>query len=349
MYVRLMTLLLLAMNAPILAGEPQPPAEGAKPTKKVQNVEDLIDTVPVGELDAAVILQSGEIKIPLSSVEKVELAYVAAAKRQNPKYILAPELRTTLRKSFAFRFLANAVVEKYVADNKIELSKEQFEEQFKKFKKAKAEEGNSGSYEQWLADNGLSDEEFRRFWAANWAIEQNFAKSVTDADVEENIKTQTDNMGLRRASHILVMNKGPEPPQEGILRSKEEAKARAEEALKKLKDGEEFVKLVRAYSDCPSKADKGALGYVARKAGPTAFFGDAFNAAVYALEKPGDTTSAPVESAFGYHIIRLDEVRKPEEMKKEMRQFLISEKYRKQMEQLMNAAAANAKFNAKHL
>jgi len=340
LFRKIVTWAIAALALPVFAGEPE---QSADPTDR------LIDSIPVVVLDDSVVLQSGDLKVPTSAIEKVELAYAAAEKRRQPKFTLTPELKSFLRKRFAFRFMANALVEKYVADNKLEIAKDKFEEQFSMFKKTKAEENNAGSYEQWLADNGLSDDEFRRFWSANWAIEQNFAKSVTDADVELAISKQKDNMGLRRASHILVMNKGAEPPQQAIFRTKEEAKTIADDVLKKLKAGADFLKLVKSVSDCPSKADNGDLGYIARKGGPTDVFGEMFNEGVYKLEKAGDMSAAPIESKFGYHVIRLDDVRKPEDLKTEMRQFLISEKYRKQMEQLMNAAAANAKFNSKQL
>ena len=334
----------LAICGALAAGEaePQPPKGGYR------GVDLVIESIPSGELEDTVIMQSGEIKVPLKAIEKVELAYMATERRRNPKFAMSAETRAFMRKRFAFRFLANALVEKYVADNKLETSKEKFEEEFLKFKNSKKEE-ESGSYEQWLADNGLNDEEFRRFWAANWTIEQNFAKQVTDEDVSQTLEKSAEVLGMRSVSHILVLFKGTERIQLNVFRSKEEAKSAAEAILKKLKGGEDFARLARANSDCPSKASGGAIGVVSRKGGAAEIFGAAFAAAAYKLDKVGDYTPELVESRFGYHIIRLDEIRKPEELRNDIRQHLVSEKYRKQMEQLMNSAAAAAKFNAKQL
>ncbi len=347
---RIVFLSIIAISAAIEAGEPapQPPKVGDAPAARPRGVDEVIDAIPTVELENSLIMQSGEIKVPLAAIEKVELAYIAAEKRRNPKFTMSPETRAFMRKRFAFRFLANALVEKYVADNKLEVPKDKFEEQFQKFKDSKKEE-ESGSYEQWLADNGLNDEEFKRFWAANLTIEQNFAKQITDDEVNQSLEKYADNLGLRQVSHILVLYKGTERIQLNVLRSKEEAKTAAEELLKKLKAGEDFARLARASSDCPSKTSGGSLGAVARKGGPAEIFGPTFVEAVYKLQKAGDYTPDLIESRFGFHIIRLDEVRKPEDLKNDMRQRIVSDKYRKQMEQLMNSAAAEAKFNAKQL
>jgi parvulin-like peptidyl-prolyl isomerase len=336
--------------AALCAGEaaPKPPLRAEEAPAKPRDLEEVIDSIPKVPLDNGVFLQSGEIKIPTSAIEKVELAYAATEKRKNEKFTMSPETRSYMRKRFAFRFLANAVVEKYVADNKLSMPKEQFEEEFQKFKNSKKEE-DAGSYEQWLADNGLNDEDFRKFWMANWTIEQTFAKTITDEDVAKSLEKFADGLGLRQASHILIMNRGEERIQLNTLRSKEDAKKIAEGLIAKLKAGEDFGRLAKANSDCPSKAQGGSLGGVSRKGGPTEVFGPVFADAVYKMEKPGDISQTPVESKFGFHIIRLDQVRKPEDLKNDMRQFLVSEKYRKQMEQLMNSAVAAAQFNEKQL
>jgi parvulin-like peptidyl-prolyl isomerase len=97
------------------------------------------------------------------------------------------------------------------------------------------------------------------------------------------------------AKHLVVQWKGATRSKQE--RSKEEAKARAEEALGKLKKGAEFEKIVAEYSDEPG-ADKsgGKLGrFTARSIDPQFF------AATEKL-KVGEM-SGVVESAFGYHII----------------------------------------------
>ena len=296
--LRWISLVSFCICAALCAGEAEPkpaPEKSAEAPAKPRDMDEIIDGIPVVKLDDGVILQSGDIKVPTSAIEKVELAYVATEKRKSGKFTMSPETRGYMRKRFAFRFLANAIVEKYVADNKLAMPKEQFEEEFQKFKNSKKEE-ESGNYEQWLADNGLNDEDFRKFWMANWTIEQTLEKSVTDEDVAKALEKFGDNLGLRQVSHILLLFRGEERIQLNVVRSKEEAKKIADGLLEKLKAGEDFSRLARATSDCPSKAQGGSLGGVSRKGGPTEVFGPAFGEAVYKMEKVGDYSAAPVES-----------------------------------------------------
>jgi peptidyl-prolyl cis-trans isomerase C len=333
------------------AGEPPAPPKGGEAktapkdgeAKKPKDIEEVIEGIPKAPLEENVILQSGNIKIPVAIVDRVEAAYVASEKKRQPKFVMTPEMKTYLRKRFAFRFLANALVEKYVADNKLETPKEQFETQFAKFKDAKKTEG--GSYEQWLADNGLSDDEFRKFWGANYAIEQNMAKEVKEEEVNKAFEQYAESIPLRRAAHILFMYKGSERAPATIGKTKEEAKAAAEDMIKKLKAGDDFGKLAAGNSDCPSKAQGGDLNFFPRKGAMAEQFADA----TYKLAKTGDYTEAPVETPFGFHVIKLTEMRKSEEMKEQMKQHLVSEKFGKQMQQLIEDAAVGAKFNEKML
>lgn len=96
-----------------------------------------------------------------------------------------------------------------------------------------------------------------------------------------------------RASHILIEKKN------------EESIKQAEELISKIKAGAKFEELAKEHSKDPGSAARG---------GDLGFFGEGrmvkpFEDAVKALTKPGDISS-PVESQFGYHIIRLEE-RKP--------------------------------------
>lgn len=98
-----------------------------------------------------------------------------------------------------------------------------------------------------------------------------------------------------RASHILIKL---EP------KAEEDAKAKArweiEEVRKKLSKGADFAALAKEFSQCPSKAQGGDLGFFERGQMTKPFEDAAFSL------KPGQT-SGIVETEFGYHLIRVTE------------------------------------------
>jgi len=100
------------------------------------------------------------------------------------------------------------------------------------------------------------------------------------------------------AQHVLVAYKGAKRAPKGVTRSKADAKARAQEALGKVRGGMTFEDAVKQYSDDAGSADRmGSLGKFARDA-----MDPAFGAAAFAL-KVGEI-SEPVETPFGFHLIK---------------------------------------------
>lgn len=107
--------------------------------------------------------------------------------------------------------------------------------------------------------------------------------------------------GLRRASHILVALAADATEEEEA-----DALARAQEILGELSAGGDFGELAGKYSDdTGSSASGGDLGLIER-----GMMDEAFESAVYALEN-GAISDPPVRTPFGYHIIKLTEVKDP--------------------------------------
>lgn len=100
------------------------------------------------------------------------------------------------------------------------------------------------------------------------------------------------------AQHVLVAYKGAKNAPKGVTRSKEEAKKRAEEVATKAKAGGDFTALVKEYSDDAATVDRlGSVGKFKRDA-----MVKPFSDAAFALKV--DETSGPVESPFGFHVIK---------------------------------------------
>lgn len=99
------------------------------------------------------------------------------------------------------------------------------------------------------------------------------------------------------AQHILVAYKGAKGAPKGVTRSKADAKKRADEVADRAKR-EDISALVKEFSDDPGTSDRlGNLGKFDREK-----MVKPFSDAAFAL-KVGEV-SAPVESPFGFHIIK---------------------------------------------
>lgn len=132
------------------------------------------------------------------------------------------------------------------------------------------------------------------------AVEPSEVKAAYDT----NIATYSD-PEQRQASHILIAAKS-----DAKAADKEAAKKRAEDLAKQAKAApDKFGDLAKANSDDPgSKEQGGDLGYFGKGA-----MDKPFEDAVFAIKQTGDIVG-PIESAFGFHVIRLTGVR-PEKVK----------------------------------
>ena len=140
-----------------------------------------------------------------------------------------------------------------------------------------------------------------------------------------------------KASHILVT---VDPKADAA--KKDEAHKKIESIQDKLKNGGDFAALAKEYSDCPSKEKGGDLGYFSKGQ-----MVKPFEDAALAL-KPGET-SGIVETQFGYHLIRLADV-KPEgvtpfaDVKEQVVQYLKQEKVKANLDSYIADLEKTAKI-----
>ena len=124
--------------------------------------------------------------------------------------------------------------------------------------------------ENYQRDNPVTDEEAR-------------------AEYDRFVESQKPEAGAKeyKASHILV-----------------ETEDEAKDVVQRLKKGEKFEDIAKRDSKDPGSGSRGGdLGW----ASPKAYVAE-FSEAMQKLEK-GAMTDAPIKSQFGWHIIRLDDVR----------------------------------------
>ncbi|MDP7978522.1 peptidylprolyl isomerase PrsA [Bacillus multifaciens] len=131
-----------------------------------------------------------------------------------------------------------------------------------------------------LKQSGVTEKQLKESVRGELAMKEAVKKSITDKEVKDNYKPEI------KASHILVKD---------------------EETAKKVKDelaqGKSFEDLAKQYSQDPGSKDKGGdLGYF--KPGSMV---KEFEDAAYKLKK--DEISNPVKTQFGYHIIKVTDIK----------------------------------------
>lgn len=112
-------------------------------------------------------------------------------------------------------------------------------------------------------------------------------------------RVPADTLTRMAASHVLISYSGAVNALPNVTRSREEARARAEEVRGRLLAGGDFAGLAMAYSDDSTGPRGGSLGgfMEGTMVAP-------FEAAVKAM--PVGQLSEVVETPFGYHVIRRD-------------------------------------------
>ena len=129
-------------------------------------------------------------------------------------------------------------------------------------------------------------------------IEKQFVQKITISEKESKdyYKSNPDLFKQPeqiQASHILIKI-DPQADES----QKAEAHKKIEQIQKRLQEGEDFAALAKEFSQCPSNAKGGDLGYFRRGQ-----MVPPFEQAAFAL-KPG-TVSDVVETKFGYHLIKV--------------------------------------------
>jgi peptidyl-prolyl cis-trans isomerase C len=144
---------------------------------------------------------------------------------------------------------------------------------------------------------------------------------VTDTEIKAEYDTQIAAMGRQyHARHILV-----------------ESKAVADGLIEKLKGGTDFAKLAEKESKDGSAKQGGDLGWFSLSS-----MVPAFGKALAQLDK-GKFTQEPVQTQYGWHIIKLEDYRSPEapafdQVQDQVKGFVQRKKLQAYMEELRKGA-----------
>jgi peptidyl-prolyl cis-trans isomerase C len=174
-------------------------------------------------------------------------------------------------------------------------------EQIEKIKKRYSSET---AYKKAIERMHVSEKEFRteiqRALAINQLLDTNVLKKITVTD-EEGKKYYNNNLKLywqpEKVKISLIWIKIKPDDEES---KKIQARKKIEMVQKKVKQGEDFGKLAKAYSEGPNAKRGGAWGYLKR--GETA---DPLRDAAFALNV--GEVSGIVETQYGYYLIKVDD------------------------------------------
>jgi foldase protein PrsA len=159
------------------------------------------------------------------------------------------------------------------------------------------------SYNQFLlAQYGVSsadelDPVFRLDHRRNKIVKEYAKTLVSDKDIQSYYDTKI--VGDMKVSHILIPVDSESDDETAKQEAKDKAYQTAQELIKKLDDGEDFAKLAKENSKDSSASNGGDIGYFNDGDNEEAFFEASKKL------KVGEYTKTPVETKYGYHIIKL--------------------------------------------
>ncbi|MCU5472925.1 peptidylprolyl isomerase PrsA [Bacillus paranthracis] len=217
--------------------------------------------------------------------------------------ITKEEFYTQMKTQAGKQVLNNMVMEKVLIKN----YKVDDKEVDKRYDEMKKQYGDQ--FDTLLKQQGIKEETLKNGVRAELAQEKAIEKTITDKELKDNYKPEI------KASHILVKDE-----------------ATAKKVKEELGQGKSFEELAKQYSeDTGSKEKGGDLGFF----GPGKMVKE-FEDAAYKLKK--DEVSEPVKSQFGYHIIKVTDIKEPEksfeQSKADIKKELVAKK--KQDGEFMN-------------
>ncbi|MNH83521.1 Foldase protein PrsA 3 precursor [compost metagenome] len=151
-------------------------------------------------------------------------------------------------------------------------------------------------FKKMLASKKVSDTDFKAYMVKVFTVIQSETAKVTDDETKKEFETKKGDFTVATVRHILIGltdANGKERKQADALKLAKEIKA-------KLDKGADFAELAKKYSEDPGSKDKGGLYKDATAGDWVPQFKEK------ALTLPLNKISDPVETDYGYHIMRVE-------------------------------------------
>ncbi len=197
--------------------------------------------------------------------------------------------------------------------------------------------GGKEAFEQRIAENNIELSVVRESIESGMLISALLDEQIktedfviTDAEIRAKFQPESG----RRAQHVLIDTRQDTTPEQ-----KAAAKKEIEAVLAKAKMGDDFAELAKKYSDCPSSEKGGDLGKFSKGQMVPEFDEAVFNMEVGEI-------SDVVETQFGYHIIKLNEILTNdfEDKREELKNQVIDEKKRVAYEEYLTELKENKNY-----
>ena len=182
--------------------------------------------------------------------------------------------------------------------------------------------GGKNEMNKQLKEIGITGDDIKDYVITSALASEYLSSTVSDDQVKEEYDgkvAEDPNAYVTTAtvSHILIGTVDPMTREE--KRTKEEALALANEVLEKLRGGADFAAMAKQYSEDEGSKDNGGM----YKDANINEWVENFRKAV--LELPLRQVSEPVETEYGYHLIRVEDRKVPtfDEVKEQVRTELV--------------------------
>lgn len=211
---------------------------------------------------------------------------------------LPPE--NILRKQILERLISDALQLQFAAQSGVKIDDSQLDKTVQRI--AEQNQMTVAEFTQALKAEGISMRKFRADMRNEITIarlrdrEIESRVNVTESEIDNYLTTQAsseENRDEYEISHILIRT-----PEEGTPEEIQKAKAKIEEAIQALQQGESFGRVSASFSDAPNALEGGSLGWKASSQLPNLFLDALKNMQV------GDITPA-LRSPNGFHILKL--------------------------------------------
>ncbi len=211
---------------------------------------------------------------------------------------LPPE--NILRKQILERLISDALQLQFAAESGVKVDDTQLDKTVQRI--AEQNQMTVAEFTEALRAEGISMRKFRADMRNEITIarlrdrEVESRVNVTESEIDNYLTTQAsseENRDEYEISHILIRT-----PEEGTPEEIQKAKAKIEEAIQALQQGEGFGRVSASYSDAPNALEGGNLGWKAASQLPSLFLDALKNMQV------GDISPA-LRSPNGFHILKL--------------------------------------------